>query len=127
MIMSNATHMNFIYKNHKGEVGERRVLPSLFYFGSTQWHPVSQWLLRGFDLDRNQMREFAFKDIVMDLSEAKPFAYVCDGCGTFTLDPTLQMEGYKQSGHIACCPERRMYPLYRGRPEQFSPIRHEVA
>lgn len=171
-------HLTFSYKNHRGEIGIRRVIPSMFYFGHTHWHQDSQWLLRGFDLDKNQMREFAFKEIMTEqtkreldglraeLDEAqqvagkalgypwykddlatfpgatesdgvcigehagativcelataygklrpnpRPRAYICDGCATMTLDPNAQMEAYRAGGHIACCPERKMLPLY---------------
>lgn len=59
-----AIPLKFTYRNHRGEVGERRVIPNGLVFGSTQWHPEMQWLLRGFDLDRNDDRDFAIFDII---------------------------------------------------------------
>jgi predicted DNA-binding transcriptional regulator YafY len=56
--------LTFAYKNHRGEMAERRVIPGMFYFGSTEWHPEEQWMLRAFDLDKERMRDFAFADIM---------------------------------------------------------------
>ena len=52
----------FRYKNWRGETAQRRVVPTGFRFGSSEWHPEPQWLLVAFDLDRGQGREFALKD-----------------------------------------------------------------
>jgi predicted DNA-binding transcriptional regulator YafY len=52
------------YRNWRGEVADRRIMPHSIWFGSTQWHPESQWLLDALDLDRNEVRSFAMKDIL---------------------------------------------------------------
>lgn len=56
----------FTYRNWRGEVADRRVLASSvsFYFGSTDWHPEPQTLMRAIDLDKGAERDFAWKDIV---------------------------------------------------------------
>jgi predicted DNA-binding transcriptional regulator YafY len=54
----------FDYKNWKGEQSTRRVLVSGFYWGSTTYHPTDQLILRGFDLDKSQTRDFAVADII---------------------------------------------------------------
>lgn len=51
------------YKNYRGEVAERKILPKQIYFGSTEWHPEEQWLLEAYDLDKEANRTFALKDI----------------------------------------------------------------
>ena len=53
----------FKYKNWQGKISWRRIIPISLRFGSTKWHPEEQWLLKGFDLDKQANREFAFKDI----------------------------------------------------------------
>jgi len=53
----------FSYRNHRGEIGMRAARPLGLRFGSTDWHPEPQWLLRAFDLDKQAEREFAVKDI----------------------------------------------------------------
>ena len=52
------------YTNWRGESAVRRILPSELFFGSSEWHPTPQWLLRAFDFDRNAERSFALVEIV---------------------------------------------------------------
>lgn len=33
------------YRNWRGEVAERTIIPRRVWFGSTEWHPEPQWLL----------------------------------------------------------------------------------
>jgi len=54
----------FTYRNHRGVSGVRRVQPIGVRFGTTEWHPEPQWLLRAFDLDKDAEREFAMSEIV---------------------------------------------------------------
>lgn len=51
------------YRNHRGEVSRRTVLPRDLWFGATEWHLEPQWFLRAFDLDRNATRDFAMRDM----------------------------------------------------------------
>lgn len=53
----------FKYKNYKGEICIRKVRPIEIWFGSTIYHPENQWLLKAFDVDKNDYRNFAIKDI----------------------------------------------------------------
>jgi predicted DNA-binding transcriptional regulator YafY len=55
--------VTFAYTNHRGEKSRRRVVPSGIRFGSTQYHAAPQWLLEGFDLDRQAERTFAMQDV----------------------------------------------------------------
>lgn len=55
--------LTFTYRNYRGEIALRRVQPLAIRFGSTEWHPEPQWLLRAFDLDKGEEREFAMRDI----------------------------------------------------------------
>lgn len=55
--------LTFTYRNYRGEVSTRRVLPIKIYFGPTQWHPIPQYLLRALDLDKEAVRDFAWADI----------------------------------------------------------------
>lgn len=63
----------FTYQNWRGEVSERTVLTAFIRFGVNRWHPDPQWLLRGFDFDRSDFREFAMKDMtgVRGVSDAE--------------------------------------------------------
>lgn len=55
--------VTFTYRNWRGEVAERRVRIIGIRFGSTEWHPEPQLLLRAFDIDKGEEREFAVADI----------------------------------------------------------------
>jgi predicted DNA-binding transcriptional regulator YafY len=58
-----ARTLSFVYTNYRGETGHRRVIPKKVWFGATEWHPVQQWLLEAFDLDVQEIRNFAVRDI----------------------------------------------------------------
>ncbi len=47
------------YTNHRGETATRRFLPVEIWFGCTAWHCEAQWLVKVFDLDRQQTRDYA--------------------------------------------------------------------
>ena len=59
----NIHNVSFDYKNHRGELKKLTVIPRGIFFGPTDWHEDSQWILTAFDLDKNQLRNFAMKDI----------------------------------------------------------------
>lgn len=51
------------YTNYRGEKGIRTIVPISFFFGSTEYHPEDQWLLRVWDCDRQAERIYAAKEI----------------------------------------------------------------
>lgn len=55
--------VRFFYKNWRGESAWRRVKPISIWYGSTEHHKESQWLLRAYDWDRNDFRDFAMSCI----------------------------------------------------------------
>lgn len=55
--------VKILYTNWRGETGWREIAPESIRFGSTEWHPEEQWLLRAFDTEKKAYREFALKDI----------------------------------------------------------------
>lgn len=57
------TEVTFTYKNYRGEIGVRMVRPIMIAFGANSYHPEPQWLLHGFDLNKQAERTFAIKDI----------------------------------------------------------------
>ena len=57
------TLVSILYTNWKGETSTRRIEPLFIHYGSNEWHPESQWLLRAFDVDKKAERDFAVKDI----------------------------------------------------------------
>ena len=54
----------FTYRNYRGEVSERRVIPGEIYYGNTEFHEDDQWLLRAYDLGKESYRDFAVADIL---------------------------------------------------------------
>jgi len=51
------------YKNHRGEIDNRRIIPINFFHGNTKYHSEEQWLLRVWDLGKKDYRTYALKDI----------------------------------------------------------------
>lgn len=60
---ASAGPLTFAYRNWRGEVSERRAIPQQVYFGSTEWHPEPQWLMRALDVDKGEVRDFAMRDM----------------------------------------------------------------
>jgi hypothetical protein len=56
--------VRILYKNWKGEIAWRRILPLHIAFESTEWHPARQWILHAHDLDKDAPRGFAVADIL---------------------------------------------------------------
>jgi len=54
----------FSYRNHKGSITERTVVPIATFFGTTDYYKTKTWLLNAWDCDRNDYRTFAFSNIV---------------------------------------------------------------
>jgi hypothetical protein len=55
--------VNILYRNWKGEVAWRRIIPLSISFESSQSHPIPQWIMRAFDRDKEAERSFAIADI----------------------------------------------------------------
>lgn len=59
------------YRNYRGEVSDRTIMPISVRYGATEWHPEPQWLLRAWDVDKGAEREFALSDFV-DAGDSEP-------------------------------------------------------
>jgi hypothetical protein len=57
-----ARSLRFLYTNWRGETSERWATPLSFRWGVTDWHPEPGWLMRAFDHDRGEDREFFLAD-----------------------------------------------------------------
>lgn len=51
------------YTNWQGKRSVRRIFPMVLRFTKTEWHPEEQWMLLARDLDKDELRDFAMKDI----------------------------------------------------------------
>jgi hypothetical protein len=61
--------ISFTYKNWRDEISSRKAKIIEFGWGQTPWHEEPQWLMLAFDLEKNDGRKFAMKDmseIVLD-------------------------------------------------------------
>jgi hypothetical protein len=56
--------IEFDYVNWLGRKDHRIVETQQIYFGNTMFHPIPQWLLVGIDIEKEQERTFAMKDMV---------------------------------------------------------------
>ncbi len=63
MISTGNIFLEFDYTNWKGVKGHREVKVVRIYFGSTDYHKEQQWLMKAFDLAKNEERVFAMKDM----------------------------------------------------------------
>jgi hypothetical protein len=54
--------IHFLYTNYKGHRSVRRALLHGLSFRKTPYHPTPQWILSGFDLDKQADRDYALAD-----------------------------------------------------------------
>lgn len=52
------------YVNHRGERATRAVVPRRVWHGATDWHDSDQWLLEGFDEERQAVRNYSLREVV---------------------------------------------------------------
>ena len=62
-IAGNAQPFKVRYKNWRGEVAVRTIIPQRVYWGSTEWHPQEQWLIEVLEVDKSILRVFAMVDV----------------------------------------------------------------
>lgn len=56
--------LSFTYKNYRGEVATRAVIPQTVWYGLSPFHDDKpQWFLKAYDLDKQAFRDFAMADI----------------------------------------------------------------
>ena len=55
--------VEIVYTNWRRETAVRLVVPMKIWFGSTPYHPDEQWLMKALDVEKNEERDFAMKDI----------------------------------------------------------------
>jgi len=52
------------YKNWKGEIGIRNIVPLFMRYGHTDFRKEDQWLLSAWDVDKDAERTYAIMDII---------------------------------------------------------------
>jgi hypothetical protein len=50
------------YRNYRGEVADRTVIPRRIWWGATDWHTEPGWLMTAFDVEKGAERDFALAD-----------------------------------------------------------------
>lgn len=55
--------IKLIYKNWRGEISERKIIPLSVFWGENKFHKGEQWLMKVFDLDKKDYRTYSLKDI----------------------------------------------------------------
>ncbi|MBD3280807.1 hypothetical protein GF389_04770 [Candidatus Dojkabacteria bacterium] len=55
--------VKLLYKNYKGVTKLRTVQPIEIWYGSTEYHKGAQWLMKVYDLDKEDYRDYALNDI----------------------------------------------------------------
>ena len=61
--MEDKKTVKILYTNWKGNTAWRNIIPINIEFKSTEWHKEEQWILNAFDIDKQDNRGFAIKDI----------------------------------------------------------------
>ena len=55
--------VKILYTNWKGVTRERTIVPIRIEFMKTKWHKEEQWILVALDIEKQEERCFAIKDI----------------------------------------------------------------
>jgi hypothetical protein len=58
-----------LYTNWRGETRLRKLEPINVRFGATAWHPEPQWLMLARDLETDEHKEFALKDMAAPIEK----------------------------------------------------------
>lgn len=83
------------YTNWRGETATRTLRPMFVWFGSTEWHPEPQWLLKALDVEKNAERDFALKDF------GAPPPSVPTGYKLVPEEPTVSVRSLEQlAGYV---------------------------
>jgi hypothetical protein len=55
--------VTFVYRNYAGKISKRTAKVLRFYWAANEYHPEPQFLMAALDLDKQEPRGFAVKDI----------------------------------------------------------------
>lgn len=57
------------YNNWKNEIGVRTIIPQKIWYGHTEYHSDSQWLMDVWDVEKDAQRTYAMMDIIEFIKE----------------------------------------------------------
>lgn len=63
ILMQVGRNIEFDYKNWRGKISKRKAQIKYYAYGSNEYHEEEQVFLVGEDLEKNEERNFAVKDI----------------------------------------------------------------
>lgn len=56
--------ISFKYRNYKGIISVRTVIPREIIFSSNEYHKKEQWMILAYDIDKQADRTFTLVDIL---------------------------------------------------------------
>jgi len=59
------------YKNWKGEISIRTIVPVFIYYSHTDFHKEDQWLMDVWDVDKDAERTYAMQDIIEFIKDSE--------------------------------------------------------
>ena len=60
------------YRNWRGEIAWRILIPKGIWYGKTEWHPQEQWFLKAEDTRDGKIKDFALCDFLGETDPAEP-------------------------------------------------------
>ena len=65
-----APPIRFFYRNWKGECAYRTIHGApMFWYGESPYHKGTQWFIKAYDADKQDVRDFAVVDIIEFVKE----------------------------------------------------------
>jgi hypothetical protein len=99
---SNDAPITMTYRNYRGEVAQRTVVPTRIWFGSTDWHPEPGWLMSAYDLEKGSDRDFALADCQFADLATPPAAPTCPECGDTGMRDTGGVHPWGEHISVPC-------------------------
>ena len=77
--------MHMQYRNHRGEVAVREVVPGALYWSLTAYYPTERWLMRAWDMEKGATRDYDMGEVTaLDMRHCHcdgPNETPCGDCG----------------------------------------------
>ena len=64
MLPTQTKAIKIIYRNHRGLIGLRSIIPIHIVHKRTEFHPEPQWLIHCWDQDKKAYRDYALSDFL---------------------------------------------------------------
>ena len=90
-------NLKFEYINYKGERKIRKVNPSKIFYGKTPNITTNEWILEGFDIEKQAIRQFVMKHMPRIIDE-KIQRFLCVTVFVINQDQKLLMIKHKKLG-----------------------------